>query len=84
MHNFTDKHHYSMCQKCAYLWRGSSNLSRRCGARRCLARRGWDAGFEPHYGIETGSMVFDGVAVVIKQYPLKNCLWQMALGANGK
>ena len=31
-----------------------------------------------------GSMVFEEVAVVIRQYALKNCLWQMVLGANVK
>ena len=38
---------------------------------------------EPHYGVKTGSMVFEMVAVVIRQYALKKCLWQMFLGANG-
>ena len=35
-------------------------------ARRCLARRGWDSGFEPHYGIKTSSMESEAVAVVIR------------------
>ena len=39
----------------------------RCGARRCLARRGWDSGFKPHYGIKTGSIGFEVVVVVIRQ-----------------
>ena len=72
------------CQKCCYLSRASNNLSRRYGARICLAQRGWDSGFESYYGIKTGSMIFEVVAVVIRQYSLKNCLWQMFLGANGK
>ena len=29
-------------------------------------------------------MMFEAVAVVIRQYALKNCLWQMFLGVNGK
>ena len=30
-------------------------------------------------------MIFEVVAVVVRQYSLKNnCLWQMFLGANGK
>ena len=44
-------------------------------------------GFEPHlvYCIKTSSMVFGVVAVVvIRQYALKNYLWRMLLGANGK
>ena len=79
--------HDNYCQKCADLSLGSSNLSRVCGDRRCLAPTGWDdSEFEPHYGIKPGSMVFEVVAVVvvIRQYALKNCLWQMLLGANGK
>ena len=50
----------------------------------CLERRGWDIGFESYCGIKTGSMVFVVVVVVIMQYALKNCLWQMLLGANRK
>ena len=34
--------HNCGCQKCTDLSRGSGNPSRRCGVRRCLARRGWD------------------------------------------
>ena len=29
-------------------------------------------------------MVFEVVAVMVRQYDLRNCLWQMFLGANGK
>ena len=57
---------------------------RRCGARRCLAQRGWDSGFKSLYGIKRDLGVFEVVAVVIRQYALKNCLWQMLLGADGK
>ena len=35
---------------------------------------------EPYYGIKTSSMMFEVVAVVIRQCALKNCLWQMILG----
>ena len=30
------------------------------------------------------AMVYEVVAVVTRQYALKNCLWQMSLGAKGK
>ena len=30
------------------------------------------------------SIVFEVVAIVIRQYALKNCLWYMFSGANGK
>ena len=73
------------CQNCADMLRdSSSNLSRRCCARRYLPRRGWDSGFEPHDGIKAGLMVFKVVAVVIRQHALKSCLWQIFLGAHEK
>ena len=44
----------------------------------------WDSGFEPHYGIKTGSMIFEVVAVVIRQNALKTACGRCFLGANGK
>ena len=62
----------------------SQTISRGCGAKICLVQRGWDSGYEPNYGVKTSSMVFEVVAVVIRQCALKNCSWQMFLGANGE
>ena len=41
-------------------------------------------GLKPHYDIKTSSMVFEVVAVVIRQCASKNYLWQVFLGADGK
>ena len=47
----------------------------------CLTLRGWDSGSEPHYGVSRRSQwCIRVVAVVIRQYALKNCLWQMVFG----
>ena len=48
--------------------------------RRGLVLRSRDGGGESHYGIKTISMVFEVVAVMIRQSVLKNNLWQMFLG----
>ena len=48
--------------------------------RKMLGTRDQDSGSEPYCGIKSSSMGFQLVAVVVRQYALSNCLWQIVLG----
>ena len=59
------------------------NWSRGCDARRCLARSGRTVGLN-HTMISRLAMTFEVIAVVIRQYTLRNCLREISFGTKGK